>query len=77
MTDLLMCSLRLLAEEHRITHTSLASRKELEQLAVGERDLDILRGWRRNLAGRRLLEVIEGKVLPVPVNGRLTLQALS
>jgi len=33
----------------------LATRRELEQLADGRRDLPVLRGWRRHVAGERLL----------------------
>lgn len=74
LTDLLQCSLRLLAREGRITHTALASRRDLERLAAGERDLSLLRGWRRALAGERLLEVLEGTLQPVVCGDGLRLR---
>ncbi|MES9886139.1 MAG: ribonuclease D [Candidatus Sedimenticola sp. 6PFRAG1] len=72
-TDLLVCTLRLQAEQNRITHSALANRRELEKLVTGERDLDILHGWRKMLAGDALLEVLEGKTLPRYIDGKLTL----
>ncbi len=74
MVDLLMCSLRLLADEQGITPAALASRKALERLVTGEREIDLLRGWRRKLAGDRLLQVLQGEWAPRIQQGRLTLQ---
>lgn len=75
VTDLLMCSLRLLAETNTISPTALSSRKELERMVSGERELEILRGWRGALAGETLLKVLAGKSVPRIKNGRLTLTA--
>ena len=33
----------------------LATRRELEQLADGRRDVPVLRGWRRSVVGERLI----------------------
>lgn len=74
IADLLVCSLRLLAKQNNITHTALATRKDLEKMITGARDLDILHGWRRALAGDDLLNVLEGKLLPVIKDSRITLQ---
>ncbi len=75
ITDLLSCSLRLLSDRAGITPSVLASRKELERLVTGERDLDLLHGWRRNLAGTALLEVLEGKQGPQMEGGELSLKS--
>ena len=77
IADLLVCSLRLLAKKNNITYTALATRKELEKMVTGERDLDILHGWRRALAGDDLLNVLEGKLLPVIKDNRITLQQIA
>jgi ribonuclease D len=74
LTDLLMAVLRLQADHHNITPSALCTRKELERLISGDRDLEILHGWRRALAGKVLLEVLEGRQRPVVVNGVLALQ---
>jgi ribonuclease D len=36
----------------------LATRRELEQLVEGRRDLGVLRGWRREVIGNRLLAAL-------------------
>ena len=61
MADLLMCALRLIADEQKVSITALSSRGELERLVSGERNLAILHGWRRVVAGELLLEVMEGR----------------
>lgn len=73
LTDLLYSCLRLLAEQNNITPAALANRKEIESLVSGERELDILRGWRRSIAGNRLLEVLAGNCWPELENGQLVL----
>lgn len=55
----LMGTLRELAEKHRVSTPLLATRKEVEALVQGQRDLPLLRGWRRELAGERLLALVD------------------
>lgn len=45
-----------IAQELNMTAEVLTTRRELEQLADGCRDLAVLRGWRRAVVGERLLE---------------------
>jgi len=74
MTDLLMCSLRLLAKQARITPSAIASRRELERLVAGDRDrLNLLEGWRRRVAGDALLKVLSGELMPRIQGSRATL----
>ena len=61
MADLLMASLRLSGIEASISAQAIASRKEVEQLVAGERDLNLLQGWRLELAGRAMLDILEGR----------------
>jgi ribonuclease D len=51
----LMARVRELAEQHRVSAPLLATRKDLEALLRGRRDLPLLAGWRRELAGEELL----------------------
>ncbi len=62
LVDCLMALLKLKAEEHHINPSLLASRKHLEALARGERELDIMKGWRFTHAGEILLEFLNNKV---------------
>ncbi|MCB1760086.1 MAG: ribonuclease D [Gammaproteobacteria bacterium] len=73
IVDLLMSALRLLAEQQRTTPALLASRQDLERLTAGSRDIDLLRGWRRKIAGDALLSVLNGVLEPRLENGRLVL----
>jgi ribonuclease D len=56
----LMKQLRELAERHRVSAPLLATRRDVEALVQGRRDLPLLEGWRRELAGESLLQILEG-----------------
>ena len=73
LTDILMCVLRLRAEEQHISPSAIATRKELEKLAAGERNLGVLQGWRHALVGNALLKTTQGKLWPNMQNGRIEL----
>jgi ribonuclease D len=47
-----------LAAELNLVPEVLATRRDLEQLAAGRRDGAVLRGWRRNAVGERLLAAL-------------------
>lgn len=55
----LMARLRELAEHHRVAAPLLATRRDVEGLVLGRRDLPLLSGWRRDLAGAELLALAE------------------
>jgi len=61
VVELLMAELRLSALEASISPQAIATRRQVEQLATGRRDLDLLEGWRLELAGRHLLDLLEGR----------------
>lgn len=54
----LMARLRQLAEHHRVSAPLLATRKDVEALVMGRRDLPLLAGWRRELAGEEILGLL-------------------
>lgn len=76
IADLLMGCLRLAAEREGVVPSALTNRRELERLVTGERDLPILHGWRRALAGSELLQVLEGRAELRLENGCLSLQVI-
>jgi ribonuclease D len=47
-----------IARELEISSEVLATRRELEKLAAGRRDVNLLRGWRASVAGERLLAAL-------------------
>lgn len=61
LVDLLMSVIRIRALENDVTPAVLLTRKELENLVLGERNLAVLSGWRQELIGKELLECIAGK----------------
>lgn len=60
--DLLMAALRTIADDNSLAPASIANRKDLERLVRGERELDVLKGWRKAAAGEKLVDVLEGRL---------------
>jgi len=73
--DLLMAALRTLAGGRDLSPGSLASRRDLERLVLGERDLALLEGWRGRICGRALLDILEGRLNLGVEDGRVRLVA--
>ncbi len=62
LVDLLSTVLRARAEELRIAPTILAKRQDLERLAVDRNArVPVLQGWRYELIGKELVDLLEGK----------------
>jgi ribonuclease D len=62
--DLMVALVRLRAREHGVAMPVLASRDDLERLASGERDAHaLLEGWRRDIVGAELLDLLDGRVV--------------
>lgn len=62
LADVLMAVVRLRGEETKVSPTSLATRKDLEHIVLGRRDVAPLHGWRRALVGDDLLGIVEGRL---------------
>ncbi len=73
LADLLMCTLKVRAAEHGINPAIIASRRDIEKLAGGDRSLEALGGWRRKVAGGALLEMLEGHLSVRVETSRVTL----
>lgn len=71
--DLLQGVLRLIATDNGINPGVLGGRKDLEKLLRGRDDCPLLQGWRRRLAGDRLLAVLAGEHQAGIRDGRLQL----
>ena len=71
MADTLMAYLRLLAQENQISPASLSTRKEIEKMVRGKRDIPLLHGWRGHLAGEPLLDLMAGKIALTIKNGQV------
>lgn len=71
LVDLLMAQVRLIAEQAGVNPTSLTSRKELIQLVHGERELELLSDWRKEMVGAHLIETLSGVNNFCVANGKL------
>lgn len=69
--DILFAVLKLNAAKHNINPASMATRKHLESLVRGERDVPILQGWRKTHGGQMMLDVLEGKLVLDIHSGKL------
>lgn len=55
----LMQALQAIGEQQHIDPGLIATRKIVNQLVAGERDVPVLKGWRNDLAGQQLLAIID------------------
>lgn len=60
--DVLHAIVRIRAEENSLNPIILATRKELEELLFGEEECPLLHGWRYNMAGRELQDLLQGRI---------------
>ncbi len=74
--DLLIAVVRLVAAESSIAMASLANRKEVEALVMGEADSVLLQGWRGELLGKRLNAVLSGEQALHVHNGKVELVSI-
>ena len=61
LVDALAVVLAEAAAAQDLSPTLLASRRDLQRLVAGERDLPLLRGWRRQHGGQAVLDFLEGR----------------
>lgn len=57
----IMGRLREIAEAQQVSAPLVATRRDVERLVLGDRDLPLLSGWRREIAGQALLEMLEAR----------------
>lgn len=73
LVDCLTGILKIQAYQHKISHSIIASRKQLEALARGERELPLLSGWRKHHGGKILLDFLDGKLSIQADSGKFSL----
>ncbi len=61
IADLLLTQLKLIANEQNISPTNIANRKMLEKVICGEKNVALLKGWRYQLAGKTIQDLLAGK----------------
>lgn len=71
VADLLKLLLKIRCREIDVASRLLSKSDELEALAAGIRDLDILKDWRFDVFGKDALQLVEGKLAFAVKNGKL------
>lgn len=71
VADLLKLLLKIRAREIDVAARLLTRAEEMEALAAGVRDLDVLKGWRYEVFGKDALDLVEGKLAFAVEKGRL------
>jgi ribonuclease D len=61
IADLLMAQLKLVANDQNISPANIASRKMIEKVINGENDIPLLKGWRYHIAGKEILQLLNGE----------------
>lgn len=72
LVDALVAVVRLRGLAHAVSPATLAGRKDLERLVLGERDVSLLHGWRAAVAGHDVLALLEGRLALRVSDGTLT-----
>lgn len=63
LTDLAMTLLRLLAHRNELSPANLATRKDIERLIHGNVDIPLLHGWRKQIAGQQISQLLAGELV--------------
>ena len=61
IADLLLTQLKLVANEQNISAANIANRKMIEKVIYGEKDVPLLKGWRYQLAGKKIQALLAGE----------------
>ena len=73
--DLLMAVVRIRARENGIAIPTLASHSDLVDIARGHYDkVELLRGWRRDIVGAELVDLLEGRLSLAIEKGRVVVK---
>ena len=75
LVDAMLALVRLSGAQHALNPAVLASRKELEKLALGNADTDVMHGWRRKLVGEQLQALLAGELDLAVRDGQLVITA--
>lgn len=74
--DLLASIVEVRAKENGVAVPVLASREDLARLVRGHRDQsDLLKGWRYNMVGKELLQILDGKAGVFIADGKVVLRS--
>ena len=73
LVDVMLALVRLSGEQNDLNPAVLATRKQLEKLVLGDRDITVTQGWRKKLVGEQLVKFLNGELRLTVNNGRLAI----
>ena len=71
LVDVMMALVRMSGEQNDLNPAVLASRKQLEQLVLGKKEVDVMQGWRKKFVGEQLSRFLDGDLSLSVTNGKL------
>ena len=71
LVDVMMALVRMSGEQNDLNPAVLASRKQLEQLVLGNTDIAVMQGWRKKFVGKQLARFLEGDLNLSVASGKL------
>lgn len=77
LVDVMMALLRERCREQAISPGAVAGKRDLEKLIMGQRDIPLLHGWRKSVAGESLLALLQGELSLRVENGRLAVHSVT
>ncbi len=77
IADAMMAIVRLRGAEQQVSPSAIATRRELEALLLGGREIALLHGWRGALVGEQLQRLVAGEVALRVRQGQLELMPVA
>jgi ribonuclease D len=71
IVDLLAAIVRIRADQNSLNPSILATRKDLEMLLFEDSQCSLFHGWRYEMAGKELLQILEGENMLIVRNGEV------
>jgi ribonuclease D len=62
LVDITLGVIKTLGSQHNISPTQLATRKDIEKLVYGDNDIPLFKGWRRIIAGKKIISLLQGSL---------------
>jgi len=75
--DILTAVVRMRADNNEINPNNLASRKDLEKLLQDDQDSLVLKGWRYQMVGKELIDLLQGHHTLTLNAGKLSITKIS
>ena len=76
LVDVCIAYMKQLAFENEISPGILCNRKDMEKLIMGDHELPILQGWRKQLIGQPVLNLLQGKQTLCIQDNKIIIQPL-